>query len=113
MTKKTKTIIGVAVAVGVGYWLYSKYGKTSTSNFSGFTGDADFFNAGGLGIFSQPRQTTTTSSTPSNYSTTFNVEGCKKMNPNCRCYDRECAKCSCPQTVEPFYYVVPNPQVHP
>jgi hypothetical protein len=49
MTKKTKMILGVAVAVGVGYWLYSKYGKKgSSANFSGFSGDDNFFNAGGF-----------------------------------------------------------------
>lgn len=120
MTKKTKMVLGVAVAVGVSYWLYSKYGKKSTtSKFSGFTEDADFFNAGGLGVFNQPRQSTstpstTTSSAPTNYSPTFNVEGCRKLNPNCTCYDRACEKCKCPQpNVEPFYYIAQNPNVHP
>lgn len=48
MNKKTKMILGLAVAVGVGYWLYKKYGKSSTSKFSGFTADSDFFNAVGM-----------------------------------------------------------------
>jgi hypothetical protein len=117
MTKKTKMILGVAVAVGVGYWLYKKYGKKSTSsNFAGFVGgDSAFWNAGGLSNIFETKSTmaTTSTSMPSNYSTNFNVEGCKKFNPNCKCYDRECSKCSCPQTREPFYYLVPNPQVHP
>jgi hypothetical protein len=59
MTKKTKMILGVAVAVGVGYWLYSKYGKKGSSNFSGFTGDADFFNAGGINVMGGVKNSTT------------------------------------------------------
>ena len=113
MTKQTKMLLGIAIAGGVGYWLYTKYGKKSTSsNFAGFVGgDSVYWNAGGLSVFSQPR---TTMSTPTTYNTTLNVEGCKKLNPNCACYDRACEKCKCPQpNVEPFYYITPNPQVHP
>lgn len=46
MNKKTKTILGVAVAVGVGYWLYSKYGKKSSSSFAG--DERAFWNASGI-----------------------------------------------------------------
>lgn len=34
MNKQTKTLLGVAVLAGVGYYLYTKYGKKTTSNFA-------------------------------------------------------------------------------
>lgn len=56
MTKQTKTIIGIAIVAGLGYWIWSrrKEGKsvipslkTTDSNSSKFVGDENFFNARG------------------------------------------------------------------
>lgn len=41
MNKNTKTLLGVAVVAGLGYFLYTKYGKKSTAGFA---------NAAGLGF---------------------------------------------------------------
>ena len=38
MNKNTKTLLGVAVVAGLGYFLYTKYGKKSTAGFANAAG---------------------------------------------------------------------------
>jgi len=36
MNKNTKTLLGVAVVAGLGYYLYTQYGKKSSAGFANF-----------------------------------------------------------------------------
>ena len=80
MTKKTKMILGIALAGGVAYWLYTKYGKkSSTSNFAGFVADENtFYNASGV----RPLSGATNSTYKGKYCKTFGKDTCCFDVPN-------------------------------
>lgn len=100
MNKKTKILIGIGI-LGIGGYLYWKSRKS-------------FANAGGFGSILQPRQQTPTCAI--GYYWNSATRSCVKrecagagMSDLCRCYDRACDKCSCPQTIPELIYAgIPN-----